>query len=73
MLSFCTITLFLYDVPAENLLNEHSMTINTCVEEKQVCEIHGVVLLTAFIHGRPDDPVEYLAAYLMKHNPKNKK
>jgi hypothetical protein len=22
---------------------------------------------------RPDDPVEYLAAYLMKHNPKNKK
>ncbi len=49
------------------------MTINTCVEEKQVCEIHGVVLLTAFIHGRPDDPVEYLAAYLMKHNPKNKK
>eukprot|EP00283_Hemiselmis_rufescens_P019992 CAMPEP_0173440928 /NCGR_PEP_ID=MMETSP1357-20121228/23683_1 /TAXON_ID=77926 /ORGANISM="Hemiselmis rufescens, Strain PCC563" /LENGTH=96 /DNA_ID=CAMNT_0014406467 /DNA_START=36 /DNA_END=326 /DNA_ORIENTATION=- len=29
--------------------------------------------LSDLVKARPDDPVEYLAAYLMKHNPKNKK
>jgi protein dpy-30 len=24
------------------------------------------------VKERPEDPVEYLAAYLLKHNPKNK-
>jgi len=29
--------------------------------------------LSDLVKQRPDDPVEHLAAYLMKHNPKNKK
>eukprot|EP00287_Rhodomonas_sp_CCMP768_P012714 CAMPEP_0196719824 /NCGR_PEP_ID=MMETSP1091-20130531/2751_1 /TAXON_ID=302021 /ORGANISM="Rhodomonas sp., Strain CCMP768" /LENGTH=93 /DNA_ID=CAMNT_0042060889 /DNA_START=177 /DNA_END=458 /DNA_ORIENTATION=- len=29
--------------------------------------------LSDLVKTRPDDPVEYLAAYLMKHNPKNTK
>mmetsp|Transcript_28265 Transcript_28265/g.57871 ORF Transcript_28265/g.57871 Transcript_28265/m.57871 type:complete len:100 (-) Transcript_28265:150-449(-) len=29
--------------------------------------------LSDLVKTRPDDPVEYLAAYLMKHNPKNSK
>uniref|UniRef100_A0A7S4PAG5 Uncharacterized protein n=1 Tax=Guillardia theta TaxID=55529 RepID=A0A7S4PAG5_GUITH len=31
------------------------------------------ILASSNTSARPDDPVEYLAAYLMKHNPKNKK
>lgn len=29
--------------------------------------------LQALCKERPEDPVEYLAAYLLKHNPKQKK
>ena len=55
----------------QNKMNLQTAPIRTYLDQTVVpILLQG---LSDLVKQRPDDPVEHLAAYLMKHNPKNKK
>mmetsp|Transcript_46148 Transcript_46148/g.144757 ORF Transcript_46148/g.144757 Transcript_46148/m.144757 type:complete len:98 (+) Transcript_46148:62-355(+) len=58
-------------VEAQEKIDAQALPIRTYLDQTVVpILLQG---LSELVRARPDDPVEYLAAYLMKHNPKNKK
>ncbi|KAJ1490565.1 dpy-30 like protein [Baffinella frigidus] len=56
---------------AQEKIDSQALPIRTYLDQTVVpILLQG---LSDLVKARPDDPVEYLAAYLVKHNPKSKK
>lgn len=55
----------------QNKINYQALPVRSYLDQTVVpLLLHG---LASLVRERPDDPVEYLAAFLLKNNPKRQK